>query len=236
MTFDGTVSLTVGRLRIRLGTGARSRPGLPPGSNRGVPDQGLLNLAEVAADEARDQPPWDPVGEKEIQILLMYNLHYRRADVHEIRVVPQKVKRCPRNLPRRDRWRRRPGNRAYQGEDTSGPVAREAPIDRRPRSMARRIASLIPFYEYDERQFFRSDDAPEEVAARRRDGFLQLSSLYPRTLPKDQCAHRRGCERALGPAVHQRLSRAVSVPAGTFATSRRGILPQIVVRRNGHRP
>jgi glutamate-1-semialdehyde 2,1-aminomutase len=44
--------------------------------------------------------------------------------------------------------------------------------------MARRIASLIPFYEYDEQQFFRSDDAPEDVAARRRDGFMELSSLY----------------------------------------------------------
>jgi glutamate-1-semialdehyde 2,1-aminomutase len=44
--------------------------------------------------------------------------------------------------------------------------------------MARRIASLIPFYEYDERRFFRSDDPPEDVAVRRRDGFLQLSSLY----------------------------------------------------------
>ena len=30
--------------------------------------------------------------------------------------------------------------------------------------MARRIASLIPFYEYDEAQFFRSDAPPEEIA------------------------------------------------------------------------
>ena len=30
--------------------------------------------------------------------------------------------------------------------------------------MARRIASLIPFYEYDEQQFFRSDVAPQDVA------------------------------------------------------------------------
>ena len=44
--------------------------------------------------------------------------------------------------------------------------------------MARRFASLIPFYEYDERQFFRSDGAPEEVAARRQDGFMRLSDLY----------------------------------------------------------
>ncbi|MGD0433532.1 MAG: hypothetical protein ABSA58_20825, partial [Acetobacteraceae bacterium] len=31
--------------------------------------------------------------------------------------------------------------------------------------MARRVASLIPFYDYDENRFFRSDDAPEDIAA-----------------------------------------------------------------------
>jgi hypothetical protein len=44
--------------------------------------------------------------------------------------------------------------------------------------MARRIASLVPFYEYDERRFFCSDNAPGEIAARRRDGFMRLSTLY----------------------------------------------------------
>ena len=44
--------------------------------------------------------------------------------------------------------------------------------------MARRVASLIPFYEYDESAFFRSDDAPEGVAARRRAGFTRLSRLH----------------------------------------------------------
>jgi glutamate-1-semialdehyde 2,1-aminomutase len=44
--------------------------------------------------------------------------------------------------------------------------------------LARRIASLIPFYEYDIHRFFRSDDPPEEIAAQRRDGFLRLSALY----------------------------------------------------------
>ena len=43
---------------------------------------------------------------------------------------------------------------------------------------ARRIASLIPFYDYDEARFFRADDPPEDVAARRRDGFMRLSRLY----------------------------------------------------------
>jgi glutamate-1-semialdehyde 2,1-aminomutase len=44
--------------------------------------------------------------------------------------------------------------------------------------LARRFASLAPFYEYDEAAFFRSDDAPEEIAARRRAGFTRLSEIY----------------------------------------------------------
>ena len=44
--------------------------------------------------------------------------------------------------------------------------------------MARRVASLIPFYEYDEAGFFRSDTPPEEVAARRKAGFSQLAAIY----------------------------------------------------------
>ena len=38
--------------------------------------------------------------------------------------------------------------------------------------MSRRVAKLLPFYEYDEAEFFSSDDAPEDVAARRRAGRL----------------------------------------------------------------
>jgi glutamate-1-semialdehyde 2,1-aminomutase len=44
--------------------------------------------------------------------------------------------------------------------------------------IARRIAALVPFYEYDERRFFRSDNAPTKIAALRRDGFMRLSALY----------------------------------------------------------
>jgi glutamate-1-semialdehyde 2,1-aminomutase len=44
--------------------------------------------------------------------------------------------------------------------------------------ISRRIAALIPFYEYDEAHFFRCDDAPEEIAARRRSGFMRLAALY----------------------------------------------------------
>ncbi len=44
--------------------------------------------------------------------------------------------------------------------------------------IAKRIASLVPFYEFDEEQFFRSDNPPEEVAARRRAGFMTLSKVF----------------------------------------------------------
>ena len=44
--------------------------------------------------------------------------------------------------------------------------------------MARRVARLVPYYEYGEAEFFRADDAPEEVAAARRTGFMRLAALY----------------------------------------------------------
>jgi len=44
--------------------------------------------------------------------------------------------------------------------------------------IARRLARLLPFYEYGEERFFCSDGAPAEIAARRRTGFERLSQLY----------------------------------------------------------
>jgi glutamate-1-semialdehyde 2,1-aminomutase len=44
--------------------------------------------------------------------------------------------------------------------------------------MSRRLAALIPFYEFDETQFFRADNAPDEVAGKRRAGFIRLAQLY----------------------------------------------------------
>jgi glutamate-1-semialdehyde 2,1-aminomutase len=52
--------------------------------------------------------------------------------------------------------------------------------------MARRIAALVPFYQYGDDRFFAADGAPEEVAERRRTDFERLAELYrvkyPRTL------------------------------------------------------
>jgi glutamate-1-semialdehyde 2,1-aminomutase len=50
--------------------------------------------------------------------------------------------------------------------------------------LARRIASLIPYYEYDEHQFFRSDKPPENIASRRQSGFQRLASLYRERFPQ----------------------------------------------------
>ena len=50
--------------------------------------------------------------------------------------------------------------------------------------MARRVASLIPFYEFGEEQFFNSDGAEEGVVARRREGFHRLAALYRERFPR----------------------------------------------------
>src|SRR6516165_177244 len=75
-------------------------------------------------------------------------------------------------------WRRRAGNvagdiappaRAFEGQaqDADRPCQDGA---------AGGLAGAV--LDYDERRFFFSDDAPEEVAARRRAGFEQLAALY----------------------------------------------------------
>jgi glutamate-1-semialdehyde 2,1-aminomutase len=50
--------------------------------------------------------------------------------------------------------------------------------------MARRFASLVPFYEYDESRFFSTDGAPEDIVAGRRAGFLRLSRVFAERFKK----------------------------------------------------
>jgi len=50
--------------------------------------------------------------------------------------------------------------------------------------MARRFASLVPFYEYDESHFFRADAAPKEIAAARRAGFMRLAAIFAERFKK----------------------------------------------------
>src|ERR1700754_1296663 len=44
--------------------------------------------------------------------------------------------------------------------------------------MSRRVARLIPFYEFDINDFFRSDGAPAAVGTQRQEAFFQLAQLY----------------------------------------------------------
>src|SRR5215472_11906522 len=44
--------------------------------------------------------------------------------------------------------------------------------------IARFVASLVPYYEYDEAQLFKVDAAPDAVVARRRADFGRLAELY----------------------------------------------------------
>jgi glutamate-1-semialdehyde 2,1-aminomutase len=44
--------------------------------------------------------------------------------------------------------------------------------------MARRFASWVPAYQYDEAGFFRADAAPDDVAETRRSAFMRLSGLF----------------------------------------------------------
>jgi glutamate-1-semialdehyde 2,1-aminomutase len=53
---------------------------------------------------------------------------------------------------------------------------------------SRRLARLIPFYEYSEAEFFSADDAPADVAAKRREGFTRLASLFAQRFPKSAAA------------------------------------------------
>jgi glutamate-1-semialdehyde 2,1-aminomutase len=50
--------------------------------------------------------------------------------------------------------------------------------------MAKRVARLIPFYEYGEERFFDADAAPDEVVQRRRAGFQALTACYRELFPR----------------------------------------------------
>lgn len=50
--------------------------------------------------------------------------------------------------------------------------------------IGRWIATLVPFYEFDESSFFSADDAPATVAERRRHAFFELAALYAQRFAK----------------------------------------------------
>src|SRR6202166_3012545 len=61
--------------------------------------------------------------------------------------------------------------------------------------MSRMVARLVPFYEFDINDFFRSDGAPAEVAGRRQDGFFRLARLYGERFAKGRQLTREAAEK-----------------------------------------
>ena len=97
------------------------------------------------------------------------------------------------------------------------------------------VARLVPHYEFDIDDFFRSDGAPADVAMQRQDGFFRLAGLYQDRYAKGRQMTAEAAERHLRPAIHRSLPGAVPVqPAGARA-SRRQRLRAILGRRHRHR-
>ena len=63
--------------------------------------------------------------------------------------------------------------------------------------LARRVASVIPFYEYDEHRFFRSDNPPENIAQPATDWVSAARLDLSRSIPADQRSDGPGAERRL---------------------------------------
>jgi glutamate-1-semialdehyde 2,1-aminomutase len=60
--------------------------------------------------------------------------------------------------------------------------------------LAKRVASLLPGYAYDEERFFASDGAPADVVQQRRAGLLRLAGLYRERYPKSTALTRSAAE------------------------------------------
>ena len=97
--------------------------------------------------------------------------------------------------------------------------------------LAQRLAAFVPFYEYDETRFFRTDNAPEEIAERRRDGFIRLAAVY-----RKRYANTQALTAEVEPAISDlQFTSAYRVPfqysrfvrrhlaAGAFAASSEGV-------------
>jgi len=98
--------------------------------------------------------------------------------------------------------------------------------------LARRIAALVPFYDYDETGFFRSDDPPDDIAARRRAGFTRLSELYGERYAQtarltaeveDGISDLQFTNAYRVPFQYSRLARQ-HLKAGAFVTSSAGVM------------
>jgi glutamate-1-semialdehyde 2,1-aminomutase len=97
--------------------------------------------------------------------------------------------------------------------------------------MSRRVARLIPFYEFDINDFFRSDGAPAEVTTQRQDGFFRLAHLYQDRFARsrqmtletsERISDLRFTETYRVPFQYSRLVRE-NLGAGAFVQSSAGV-------------
>jgi glutamate-1-semialdehyde 2,1-aminomutase len=97
--------------------------------------------------------------------------------------------------------------------------------------MSRRVARLIPYYEFDINEFFRSDAAPPEIATLRQDGFFRLASLYKerfaksRQMTSEAAVHVSDLQFTQAYRVPFQYSRLVreNLGAGSFMQSSAGV-------------
>lgn len=97
--------------------------------------------------------------------------------------------------------------------------------------LARRVASFVPFYEFGEHDFFRSDHPPEAIATQRRDGFANLAEIYRARFPDSRALTGRiragvsDLQLTHAYRVPFQYSRIVrdSLPAGAVLRASRGV-------------
>jgi glutamate-1-semialdehyde 2,1-aminomutase len=97
--------------------------------------------------------------------------------------------------------------------------------------MSRRVARLIPFYEFDIGDYFRTDGAPNEVATRRQDSFFRLAALYQERFAKSKKATAEAATQISDlqftqayrvPFQYSRLARE-NLGAGSFLQASSGV-------------
>ena len=97
--------------------------------------------------------------------------------------------------------------------------------------MSKRVARLIPFYEFDIGDFFRSDGAPAEVGTRRQRRLLPPRAHLPEPVYLQPGGDVAGFRSHFRPAIHRDLPGAVSysrlvrehLGAGAFVQSSAGV-------------
>ncbi|MGY4364936.1 hypothetical protein ACVW1A_001001 [Bradyrhizobium sp. LB1.3] len=97
--------------------------------------------------------------------------------------------------------------------------------------MSRRVAKLLPFYEFEGDRYFGCDGAPANVATQRKDAFFRLAALYAERYPKGRAMTKEAAgkisdlhftETYRVPFQFSRLVRE-HLGTSTFAESSRGV-------------